>query len=229
MTEAERERLVRQDEALELEKARKDAFITQTWRQTWVRRIPASKSPELRRWFQHRGIDYNKLDIGRLDDALGWLPDCPRGRGTSPTMVALMTDAISNEACGIHRTFLLPDGSGKAPVDPVRMMLGRAGVVRLSRDDDVETCIGLCEGIETGLAIMAAGWAPVWACGSLGALTAFPVLSGIECVTVFADGKAHEIEGARTCARRWADAGREARVWVPHDGRDFNDILRVLG
>jgi hypothetical protein len=229
MTEAEWERRRQQDEALELEKARKDAFITETWRQTWVRRIPASKSPDLRRWLQHRGIDYNKLDIGRLDDALGWLPDCPRGRGTSPAMVALMTDAITNEACGIHRTYLLPDGSGKAPVDPVRMMLGRAGIIRLSPGDDVEFGLGICEGIETGLAIMAAGWRPVWACGSLGKLKCFPVLGGIECLTVFSDPKPHEVEGARSCAKRWAEARREARLFIPPEGTDFNDVLGVTG
>ncbi len=142
-------------------------------------------------------------------------------------MLALMTSPVTAEPRGIHRTFLLPDGSGKAAVDPVRMMLGSAGVVRLSPDDEVELGLGICEGIESGLAVMAAGWRPIWAAGSLGALIAFPVLDGIECLTVFADPKPHEIAGARACAARWAAAGREAVVRIPQAGGDWNDLLRA--
>jgi hypothetical protein len=78
----------------------------------------------------------------------------------------------------------------------------------------------------TALSVMAAGWRPIWACGSLSALTAFPVLSSIECLTIFADPKPHEIAGARTCAARWAEAGREVYIRVPSRG-DWNDILGI--
>ena len=40
-------------------------------------------------------------------------PACPRAAERVPAMLALMTNAESNEACGVHRTFLRPDGSGK--------------------------------------------------------------------------------------------------------------------
>jgi hypothetical protein len=105
------------------------------------------------------------------------------------------------------------------------MMLGKAGVIRLSPDEEVSLGLGICEGIETALAVMAAGWRPIWACGSLGALRDFPVLSGIEVLTIFADPKPIEVAGARTCATRWDEAGREAIVWIPRGG-DWNDALR---
>src|SRR5262249_51850276 len=95
----------------------------------------------------------------------------------------------------------------------------------LTPDEDVAEGLGICEGIETGLAIMAAGWRPIWACGSLRALTAFPVLNGIESLTVFSDAKPHEIEGARAWGARWAAAGREATVRIPEHGGDWNDLL----
>ena len=38
-------------------------------------------------------------------------------------------------------------------------MLGKAGVVRLSSDEDVLEGLGICEGIEDGLAILVSGWA----------------------------------------------------------------------
>ena len=75
------------------------------------------------------------------------------------------------------------------------------------------------------MAIMAAGWRPIRACGSLGGLRKFPVLDGIECLTIFADPKPHEMAGARECARWWAAAGREAVVQIPNALGDFNDLL----
>ena len=39
------------------------------------------------------------------------------------------------------------------------MMLGSQGVVRLSIDEDVTLGLGICEGIEDGLAVLQLGWA----------------------------------------------------------------------
>jgi hypothetical protein len=221
MSEAERERWRRQGVERQRERSRRDAFVERTWQQAWSEAMPAPDSP-IERWLQHRGIDRGKLELDRLP--LRWAPRCPRGKETAPAMVALMTDPITAEPCGLHRTFLLPDGSGKAPVEPLRQMLGKASLIRLSPDEEVELGLGICEGIETGLAIMAAGWHPVWACGSLGLLKCFRVLTGIEALTVFADPKPHEVAGARECADRWVAAGREAVVRIPRDG-DWNDAL----
>ena len=179
-------------------------------------------APQLLNWFLARGTDPSKLQLDRLP--LRWHPRCPLGKGTAPAMVALMTDAVTGEPCGVHRTYLTVDGTVKAFGKNSRKMLGPGGVIRLSPDDEVELGLGICEGIETGLAIMAAGWRPIWACGSLVNLTKFPVLAGIECLTVFADAKPHEICGARVCADRWVQAGREAIVRIPGKG-DWNDAL----
>ena len=156
-------------------------------------------------------------------------PAYPRGADRLPAMLALMTDAATGEPCGVHRTFLLPDGSGKAAPGPggegAKMMLGGAGVVRLSPDEDVTLGLGLCEGIETGLALLQHfGWAPVWAAGSAGAIRCFPPLPGVESLTVFADHDTAGLRDGRACAARWAEAGREARVvWPGEAGRDFAD------
>jgi hypothetical protein len=146
-------------------------------------------------------------------------------------MVALMTDPVTGEPTGLHRTFLTEDGSAKSPEAPARMMLGKAGVIRLTPMNDGEMCLGICEGIESGLALLAFGWRPIWACGSLGGLMDFPVLGGLDCLTVFGDPKPHEREGAWACARRWAEAGRDAFVRIPYPdeqghGRDWNDALK---
>ena len=143
---------------------------------------------------------------------------------TAPGLVAAMRDIRTNEITGVHRTFLRPDGS---KID--RRMLGVAGgaVVKLTPDEGVTRGLGIAEGIETGLAIMRAGFSPVWACLSAGALASFPVLPGIECLTVFAD---HDASGtgqsaAGKCVRRWREAGREAHAIMPISPGDFNDTV----
>jgi putative DNA primase/helicase len=127
--------------------------------------------------------------IVREDWPLGFHPTCPFGKERLPAMLALMTDAESNEPCGVHRTALKPDGSGKAEIESPKMMLGRAknAVVRLSPDDEVSYGLGLVEGIENGLTILSCGWNPVWCALSAGGIRDFPVLQGIECLTIFAD------------------------------------------
>jgi hypothetical protein len=222
ISQAERERRRKYEVRREREQARRRAFIERAWQQTWATAQPARGS-SIETWLRHRGIDPGKLDLDRMP--LRWSRSCPRDDEVMPAMVGLMTTATTNEPCGIHRTFLLPDGSGKAAVDPVRMMLGNAGIIRLSPDDEVELGVGICEGIETGLSLLAAGWAPIWASGSLIGIRSFPILSGIECLTIFSDSKPHEIVGARVCAERWAKAGREAAVRIPGPGGDWNDAL----
>jgi hypothetical protein len=225
-TEAEREAQRRRDKRRQDELLRRAIFITRLWQQTWREARPAADSPEIACWLgETRGIDVAAPDLHRLE-ALRWHPQCPLGRERVPAMVALMTDTVTNEPSGIHRTYLKRDGSAKADVPEPRMMLGNAGVIRLSRDEDVERGLGITEGIETGLAVTAnCRWRPIWACGSLDMLKSFPVLNGIECLTVFADSKPNEIAGARECAERWVKSGREAEVKMTGGAGDFNDVL----
>jgi hypothetical protein len=68
---------------------------------------------------------------------------------------------------------------------------------------------------------------PMWAAGSANNLETFPVLSGIERLTVLADhdesGRGQE--AAWRCADRWARAGREVILRTPKQlGADFNDL-----
>ena len=77
-------------------------------------------------------------------------------------MVAMVTRGKDGMPVAIHRTFLTIDGSGKAPVDPEKMMLGpcRGGAVRLGSSGD-EVIVG--EGIENCLAAMQATGLAAWA------------------------------------------------------------------
>ena len=167
-------------------------------------------------YLQHRGVTLPDLPVVR------WHPNCPRTGGALPAMVALMTDPETNEPTGIHRTFLQPDGAGKASLDRPKMMLGRAGVIRLAVAEGVG--LGLAEGIETSLSVMQVfGWRPVWAAGSRGGIATFPVLPACT-LTIFADNDLPGLKAARACAARWAAAGHEADILAAPPQRDFNDL-----
>ena len=75
--------------------------------------------------------------------------------------------------------------------------------------------LGIAEGVEDGLAVLLSGWSPVWAATSAGALAKFPILSGIEALTVFADSDAAGTKSAETCRDRWLAAGREVVIAAP--------------
>jgi hypothetical protein len=138
-------------------------------------------------------------------------------------MVALFRDIKTNAPCGIHRTFL--DGAG---AKLGRKMLGRAkgAAIKLDANESVTLGLHIGEGIESCLAAWLAGFRPVWAVGSATAIAAFPVLAGIEAITILGetgDGGANH-RAAQTCAARWIKAGREAFVVVPVVGGDLNDV-----
>jgi hypothetical protein len=142
-------------------------------------------------------------------------------------MLALFRDIGTDEPCGIHRTFL--DSAGRKVH---RKMLGRAGGAAIKLDPDATVALGLHigEGAETCLAARLAGFRPVWALGSANAITSFPVLAGIEAITILGevdDGGAND-RAARDCSARWIKAAREAFTVKPLIGGDLNDVWREV-
>ena len=160
----------------------------------WGRAVPLPGTLGETYFTEHR-----KLKIGRLEHALRYHP-------VHRMIVALMTDPVTNEPTGIHRTFLNPDGKKIE-----RKMLGRQGVVRITPDEDVTYGLGLSEGVEDALAV-ASDFGLSWAATSAGAIERFPVLPGIDCITIFADADAAGARSAQACAARWVAAGKEARI-----------------
>jgi putative DNA primase/helicase len=157
-----------------------------------------------------------------------------------PALVGLVTDALTGEAINLHRTWLAKDGSGKAPVEkPRRLLKGHPsrGVIRLWPEDGVTLGLVIGEGIETSLAAARAGLTPVWATLSAGNLAAFPVLPGLEGLTVLVDHDRHDNRGRRAgilaaleLVRRYAAADfaptRDLFVTLPHrEGLDVADLV----
>jgi hypothetical protein len=170
-------------------------------------------------YLRSRGFDLAALPAWRFHPGLKH----PSG-GIWPAMVALVTHGESGAPIAIHRTFLARDGAGKAPVEPKKMMLGpcRGGAVRLADPGDV---LMIGEGIETGLAAMAATGRPAWAALSTSGLRALDLPKDVRNIIVLADGDDAGEAAARDCALRWKREGRRARVALPPQGMDFNDLL----
>ena len=141
-----------------------------------------------------------------------------------PVMVALVTRGSDDTPIAIHRTFLARDGSGKAPVEPAKMMLGpcRGGAVRLGDAGDV---LMVGEGIETCLAAMLATGNPAWAALSTSGMRTLDLPGLVREVIVLADGDDAGEAAARDCALRWKRQGRRVRIARPPQGMDFNDVL----
>jgi putative DNA primase/helicase len=101
----------------------------------------------------------------------------------------------------VHRTFLSRDGRRKAPVEPVKMMLGpcRGGAIRLA---PAEELLMVGEGIETCLAAMVATGHAAWAALSTSGLGALDLPSSIREVIVLADADAPGEAAAIAAARR---------------------------
>ena len=146
-----------------------------------------------------------------------------------PAMVAMMRDPLTDVFTGIHRTALAADGAGKANIRGLgspKRMLGNAGVVKLTPDEEVTYGIHIAEGIETALAAMTVGFKPMWACLSAGGVERFPVIPALDGITIFADADETGRKAGLGCAKQWLGAGKEARLLTPPSG-DFNDYWRA--
>lgn len=154
----------------------------------------------------------------------------PHGDYIGPALVALVTDAVTGEPISLHTTFICADGTKPANLPgPARLLLGghrkAGGCVRLWPDEAVTTGLGIGEGIETCLSL-AHAYRPAWSLIDAGNLGAFPVLAGVECLTIARDNDPAGRAAAAECGARWVDAGRTvAIVYSSTEGADLNDAI----
>jgi hypothetical protein len=180
-----------------------------------------------------RGVDIDQ--ILELDDVLRFEPNCPFGGLKSPCLIALVRDIVTDAPKAIQRTALGLDGS---KIDRRSLGPTRGGAIKLWEEAEVTYGLVIGEGLET---VAAAATRiehhgtllqPAWALIDRINLREFPVLAGIEALTILVD---HDESGdgqkaASVCARRWLDAQREVIRLTPKTlGTEFNDIVRGEG
>jgi hypothetical protein len=206
-----------------------------------VQRVVARLQP-LRGTLGERYLrETRRIDTGLIADVL----DDPHAVGWHPAVlfhepghqlhgqrlgciIAVMTDAISAQPTGaISRTYISAEGR---KVGKAKTLGSPAGIVRLSRDEDVLAGLHLAEGLETALAAMSIGLRPCWSTGSAALMAKFPVLGGIECLTLLVDNDQSGAgeRAAREAEARWSAAGFEVRLLRSRTvGHDLNDELKV--
>ena len=191
-------------------------FAEQIWGQT------TELTPQAMAYFERRGISIDGVpDQG----GLRWHPSCPWENGTKPCVVGRYTTAGDNKPRGIWRR---PIEGGK----PKALGPTAGCVIRLWPDSAVEIGLVFGEGVETTLAAStriehrATLLQPAWAAGSAGNMANFPVLSGIEALTILVDNDAAGERAADQCRARWGAAGREVTLLKPNlANADFNNVV----
>ncbi|TXM72888.1 hypothetical protein FV226_11105 [Methylobacterium sp. WL12] len=159
-------------------------------------------------------------------------PSCPFAGTRTRAMVALVRDIVTNEPVAIHRTALSLDGCKIEVNGHDRLALGPigGGAVKLTPDEDVTTCLGIGEGIETTLSLRRSpefGESPVWSLIAAGGISALPALPGIEALWIAVDHDPAGLKAARTCAARWQASGAETFLITPEaPGADLNDLIK---
>ena len=141
-----------------------------------------------------------------------------------PTMVAGV-QAPDGQVIAIHRTYLQPDGRGKAVVNEPKKALGKLddGAVRLA---PAEKALGLAEGIETGLSAQQLFEIPVWAALSCGRFTSVAIPDDVIELQIFADRGDEGEEAAQRGARHFLALGKRVAIRRPPQGcGDWNDAL----
>ncbi|MAS13251.1 MAG: DNA primase [Nitratireductor sp.] len=156
-----------------------------------------------------------------------YLPDEHSPTETWPAMVAAVTD-LTDRITGAHRTWLAPDGSGKAPIDIQRKAMGDllGHAVRFGLSSDV---LAAGEGIESVLSAREV-MPGMSAAAALSAahLAAIEFHDALRRLYVVRDND-RAGDGARnTLIKRANAAGIEAIALSPMLG-DFNEDLRTYG
>jgi Toprim domain/CHC2 zinc finger len=155
---------------------------------------------------------------------------CWFDRDKYPCLLALWQSIAGDAPRAIMRTALTPDGKkiGRQALGPIA-----GAAVKLTPDEDVTEGLTIGEGLETVLAGMSEGFKPAWVVGLAGIMK-FPVLAGVDALTILVDNDQPDRSGRRAgpaaaaeCSQRWTDAGREVRLVVPRAaGADMADVLK---
>lgn len=223
----------------------------------WIGASPQLRGTPAETYLRSRGIELDRL--GRQPRALRFAARLKHPCGEFwPALVAGIVSASGRGAqVAIHRTWLMPDGMGKAPVPAgadgrpgdAKMSLGtyKGGLIPLWRGasgkplkDAVpgETLI-LAEGIEDGLSAAVAGpdyrVAAAVSLANMGAIRLPPAIATV-IIAGQNDPWFDERAGREHATRRGLDRairnfqaqGKNVRIARPPCGKDLNDTLRGI-
>jgi len=182
-----------------------------------------------RRTLAERYLNSRRLDLTAdlCGSVLRFHSRCPwRNENTGktdrvPALIAAFRNVEDHSITGIHRIRLNPDGTKYD-----RRMLGIVHQAAVKLDPTAGDSLAIGEGVETAMAARQLGISPAWALGSVGAISFFPVIEGVQRLRIMGEAGTASEQAARICCRRWRRAGRRVFFIPPDDGcSDLNDVL----
>ncbi len=194
-------------------------------RRTWRETVPATGTI-VEAYLQSRHITCP------VPESIRFNPRCwhDNSQAKHPAMIAKVRMWNSDELIAIHRTYLKPDGSGKAEIAPNKMTLGpyQGGAVHITPASET---LAIAEGLETALTAHILGGIATWCALSASGMKALilPPLPLARYVHIFADKDTNFVgqEAAEAAAKRWSLEGRKVKILTPKRwGTDFNDLLQ---
>jgi DNA primase len=189
-------------------------------RSIWRDSVPIHGTPAEHYLRGCRGISIELPNCLRFHPALRF---DDRAAGELPALVASVVD-LAGSLVAIQRTFLLPDGSGKARIERPKRALGPVGLGAVCLAPSARI-VGVAEGIETGLSAMELFAVPVW-CALGSNLARVALASFARNVAIFADlGEVGE-RAAASASVAFHSQNRLVTVRYPKEGKDFNDELK---
>ncbi|MBJ7533246.1 toprim domain-containing protein [Rhodomicrobium vannielii ATCC 17100] len=165
--------------------------------------------------------------------SLGFLSNCyyrdegDREPRPLPALIARVTD-LEGQLTGVHRTWLRPDGSGKADLPEPRKALGDLSGHGV-RFGEAEAVLAAGEGLETMLALRCVfPDLPMVAALSAAHLGALLLPETLKRLYIACDHDRAGLDAGLALAIRAHQQGIAARLLVP-TAKDFNDDLKALG
>ena len=171
-------------------------------------------------YLRGRGITCPLPETLRFHPAC-WHPSAKR----IPAMVALVE---ASEGFAVHRTYVRPDGVGKAAIDPAKAMLGAVARSAVRLSDSLGPLV-VCEGVETGLSLLS-GLLDVphnvWAALSTSGIKGLRLPPTPGELIIAADGDEPGREAATALARTAHALGWQVSLMPAPEGQDWNDVLQ---
>jgi len=170
----------------------------------------------------HRKLQLHDDPAGgvlRFHPACPWRDETTGKTERVPALIAAFRSIDDGTVTAVQRIALDTAGAKVG-----RRMLGvvhRAAVML----DPIGPGLAIGEGVETCMAARQLGIRPTWALGSTGGISGFPVLDGIDRLTILGETGEASADAVQFVGRRWRKAGRRVRIVMPDIGGDLNDEL----
>lgn len=187
------------------------------------------------RYFNNRGLtDLNYISpMLKMAMAHGYYEDGKFVANYSAIVAPLLNP--EGLCVAIHRTYITYEGF-KAPVESPKKLFTKGvdlqgSAIRLFNPSET---LGVCEGIETAMAVYHLTKMPVWACVSAALLKNVQIPSGVKKVVIWADKDLSGTgqDAADHLAKRLKQQGLEVQIRLPaaplEDGQKSVDWLDVL-